>query len=572
MSVSNIEEVRTNVEANAAMSYSLAHWRNLLANECQVYVFGEIYLAKRFDQIHYIFCGKDVAKEILIDNIYALLRFKYFTKTSEKIDDRIKKIVESFTTNLKTTLHKVAFEADTDCTRIFQLPDGCVAFRNGVYDFRNDKWFFKYDIISLESLSNKIYLYRNDYAIFWYMNYDFEPLPINIQSLPLKDFIAFMKSLTAEPETRNYCFELLYNICHDNYHKYSEDRFSHLCEILGYTMLQSFSQNFVMLIGAGQNGKNSLFDGCFTNRLVPRPASNSMESIETDRFVTGALENKSLNIFLETSAKVYKESTMMKALTGSMYQTIECKGIQKYSGIINCKYLFAGNDQDNIKFSDTTRGFMRRINMYEIYYQWDASKLFLHKGDYYDCTFSDSLVELTENPLNTTIYIYFAMYGIKNATKNFTKNFGFSTNDWSAQYMDADFDLKDKIARITIEDLLKHIRINLKSDVEEAKSVFYDAHSCRLYLSEAMAKLGVYTFEDMMLSFTDGEFCSAFFAENPIMIPAKVIQKLVGNLDSSNKFSSTLKKLYPYIMFERPYLNRLYVKCTFVKRRLVILR
>ena len=151
-----------------------------------------------------------------------------------------------------------------------------------------------------------------------------------------------------------------------------------------------------MLIGAGQNGKNSLFDGCFTNRVVPIPASNDLESIENDRFITGALENKAHNIFLEstTVAKTYAESKVIKALTGSMYQTVESKGIQKYSGIINCKYIFAANDQDKLKFGDTTVGFRRRINMFEIFYQWDKEKRFLSRGDYYDTTFSDSLSEL----------------------------------------------------------------------------------------------------------------------------------------------------------------------------------
>lgn len=572
MSVSKIEQIRTNVEANAAMSYSLSNWRILLAKECQVYVFGEIYLAKRFDQIHFTFCGKDTAKEILVDNLYALLRFKYFPKTSEEIDERIKKIVDSFTINLKTTLHKVSFDSDTDCEKINQLPDGCVAFRNGVYDFRNDKWFFKYDIIKLEALSNKIYLYRNDYIISWYMNYDFEPLPVSIQKFPINDFIGLMKSVTSEKSNRNYCFELLYNICHDSLHRFSESRFVHLCEILGYTMLQSFSQNFIMLIGAGQNGKNSLFDGCFTNRLIPRPASNSMDAIENDRFVTGSLENKPLNIFLETSAKVYRESTMIKALTGSMYQTIEQKGVQKYSGIVNCKYVFAGNDQDNIKFTDTTRGFMRRINMYEIYYQWDSSKLFLKKGDYYDCTFSDSLKELTENTLNTTIYIYFAMYGIMHGTKNFTTNFGFSMNDWSTQYSDIDFDLKEKILRIGIEDILKHVKATIKSDLEDAKSVFYDSDGTRLYNSPSMSKLGVYTFEQMMKNFEDDEFCSAFFVENSVYIPVKLIQKLAIDIDSSSKFVSKLKKLFSTATFSRPYLNRAYIKCTFRKQKLIFVK
>lgn len=342
------------VDSSTMMTLPLSEWRDLLSNECQVYVFGENYLAKRFDAINYKFCEKNEAREVLIDNLFALLRYKYFPQSSEEIDDRIELIIRSFTMNLKTTLKKVSFDKNTDCVYLKMLPDYTVAFRNGVFNFKENKWLFKYDIINLEKLHNKIYSYSNEYAIFWYLDYEFTPFQIDISKTSLEDFVEFMKEMSKT--SRNYCFELIYNMSHNTVDDFDFARFSHLCQILGYTVLQSFSQYFVFLIGSGQNGKNSLFDGCFTNRVIPRPASNNLDSIEEDRFITGALENKSHNIFLESSAKTYTESKMIKALTGSMYQTIEQKGISKYSGVINCKYIFAGNDQEKIKFSDTTTG------------------------------------------------------------------------------------------------------------------------------------------------------------------------------------------------------------------------
>ena len=129
---------------------------------------------------------------------------------------------------------------------------------------------------------------------------------------------------------RNYCFELMYNISHDAEDKFSLKRFSHLCQILGYTLNISFLQHFVIFVGSGQNGKNSLMDGCFTHRVIPSPTSNSIESFETDKFISGALENRAHNIYLETSQKTREfDSQVLKNITGSMYQTIECKGIQK---------------------------------------------------------------------------------------------------------------------------------------------------------------------------------------------------------------------------------------------------
>ena len=137
-----VKDLLEAVDTTALVARPLSDWRPVLTEECQVYVFGENYIAKRFDQINYKFCQKETAKEILIDNLYALLRFKYFPQTSEEIDDRIDKIVRSFTANLKTTLKRVSFDPNTDAVYIKTLPDYCIAFRNGVYNFKDDETFF----------------------------------------------------------------------------------------------------------------------------------------------------------------------------------------------------------------------------------------------------------------------------------------------------------------------------------------------------------------------------------------------------------------------------------------------
>ena len=563
-----VKDLLEAVDTTALVARPLSDWRPVLTEECQVYVFEENYIAKRFDQINYKFCQKETAKEILIDNLYALLRFKYFPQTSEEIDDRIDKIVRSFTANLKTTLKRVSFDPNTDAVYIKTLPDYCIAFRNGVYNFKDDKWLFKYDIIKLERLANTIYLYDNSYVIMWYLDYDFESLGIKIENFSLEKFIKFMKDITSVPESRNYCFELLYNISHNSLNQFDMKKFVHLCEILGYTVLQSFAQYFVMVIGSGQNGKNSLFDGCFTNRLVPKPASNDLDAIENDKFITGSLENKSHNIFLETSAKTYTESKMLKALTGSMYQTIEQKGVNKYSSVINCKYIWAGNDQENIKFSDDTTGFRRRVNMMEIFYQWDSRKKFLSTGDYYDTTFSDSLDELKNDIMNTTAYVYFAMYGIMIATKNWTKNFQFTENDWNATYFDVDFSIKDAIKRLTLREILKYISKNSEKDCSD---IFYGADKKKLCSSSSMLVLGYSGFKDMIAMLNDPEKAAHFFADNDIYISVKHLQKLIGNHDTLIAFSKNIRKLFNLKTFERLNGNQAYVRCTFISERLKIL-
>lgn len=565
-----IEDVVNSVDTEILKSRSLSDWRPVLAQEVQVYVFGENYIGKRFDQIHYKFCEKNEAKEILIDNLYALLRYKYFPISSEEIDDRIKDIVASFTANLKTTLKKVSFDKNADCDIVNMLPDYCVAFRNGVYNFKDNKWLFKYHVTKLDRLSNKIYEYDPNYVVLWYLDYVFEPLDIDILSTDFDDFVDIVKTLTSQD--KNYCFELMYNIAHNAEHKFDISKLRHLCEILGYTFLQSFSQHFVYLIGAGQNGKNSLFDGCFTNRVIPRVASNDMKSIENDRFITGSLENKAHNIFLETEAETITGSKMIKALTGSMYQTIESKGVSKYSGIINCKFIFAANDQEKLKFSDTTTGFRRRINMFEITYQWDKQKRFLKKGDYYDTTFSDSLSEIKNDVSNTTIFVYFAMYGILFGTKSFTKNFEFDYNDWNMKYADVDMDLKDKVESVTLKHLVE--RCNASQTMKDlCKKGLCDKDKHILSSSPTMRAFGINSIDGVISIFDDPEQYTAYFSENDVYMSVRLLQQLCKDFTTpAGTFTSSVKKLYGIQSFDISIANVPYIKCTFQNGRLKIIQ
>lgn len=562
-----VKDVLSSVDTAALVARPLTDWRPILANEVNVFVSGENYLAKRFDQINFKFCEKNEAKEILIDNLYALLRYKYFPKMSEEIDDRINKIVSSFTSNLKTTLKKVTFEEGNSNTVKF-LPDYCIAFRNGVFNFKDNKWFFKYDIVKIENLANTIYMYDNTYIITWYFDYNFESLDFDIKTTSLEDFIKIMKDFTKTD--RNYCFELMYNISHDDEHKFDINRFKHLCEILGYTVLQSFTQYFVMLIGSGGNGKNSLFDGCFTSKVIPRPASNGLDEIETDKFITGALENKAQNIYLETEAKTFTQSKTIKALTGSMYQTIESKGINKYSSIINCKYIFAGNNQDEIKFSDNTSGFRRRINMYEIFYQWDADKRFMKKGDYYDTTFSHDLREIKNNIINTTTFIYFAMYGIMTATKCFKDNFKFNKNDWNNKYLSVDIELKDVVNELTLDKIVTFL--NTQKGFEIGKTMFYDDNKSPLKSSSTLKELGYNNYEDMIKMLSNEGIRSSYFAEHDIYMSVRGLQSVLKDLSPSVQFTASLKKAFNIKQFKTLYANQPYFKCTFINNKLKIIK
>lgn len=562
-----VSDVAKAVDTSALIDRPISDWRPILAQECQVYVFGENYIAKRFDQINFKFCEKNEAKEIIIDNLYALLRYKYFPQSNEKVDETIQKIVQNFTLNLKSTLKKVSFDVDTEAQLIKMIPDYCVAFRNGVYDFKNNNWLFKYSIVEMENIKNRIYLYSPEYAILWYLNFDFEPLPININEVSLSEFIDLFKELTKED--RNYCFELLWNISHNIDDKFEYKRFVHLCEILGYLLLPSFCQHFVFLIGSGQNGKNSLFDGCFTHKVIPKPAANDIESFETDKFITGALENKAHNIFLETSPKTHEDSKMLKAITGSTNQTIEQKGVQKYSGYINCKYIWSGNDQEKIKFADTTQGFRRRINMLEIWYSWDAQKRFLKRGDYYDTTFSDSLSELKNDISNIIAFVYFGMYGLISATRNFTQNFKFTQNDWKLQYSDVDINLKDKIESVSIDNIVAFMKKCKNSN--DAKTMLYDINRKRLYENKYVHDLGYSTFDEMLKMLESEEDSIRFFSEHDIYINVRSLQSICGDLNTPTGFTQALKKLYNINVLPTIYNNKPYIKGRFIGRKLKII-
>jgi len=563
--VENMIDLTEEIDTTAALQRALPVWRNILAKECQVYVFGENYIAKRFDQINYVFCNKGTAEEILRDNLYALLRFKYFKQATEEIDDRITEIIRSFTLNLKTTLRKLTFDSRADGDVVKMLPSNCIAFKNGVYDFKNNKWLFKYEIVELKNLLNRMYLYTYEYIILWYFNFDFDPLPINVMEMPLTDCISLFQEITKED--RNYCFELLYNMSHDELNKFSYKKFTHLCEICGYTMSQEFIQAFVILIGSGGNGKNSLFDGCFTHNVVPRPTSNSLDDIENDTFITGTLENHYQNIFLETAPKTYTESKMLKNLTGSPYQTISAKGIQKYSSYINCKHVYAANDQDNVKFSDTTQGFRRRANFYEVWFSWDSDKRFMRTGDYYDTSFSEDLREITSNLSNAIAFIYFAMYGIKIATNGFEKTFKFTENDWKLQYTDVDLSLEQSMQNLNINNILDF----LDKDLKNIEDTFYDENFVKLYKSNTMKVLGCDSQSKFIKCMRDDEFRTAYFADNEVYISVKQLHKLVGYTKSQTMFTQALKKLYNLKTINRLPNNQPVLKCTFFGKKFKIL-
>lgn len=581
----SIDNIIQSVDQQVLITRPLADWLPILAEDCQVYqIDNGGFLAKRFSQINFTFCDIKTATEILIDNLHALLRNKYFVMLTDEALDRTIQIVNKMTTNLRAVLKTVTFNKrnlgeNKNLFYIQEIPDACVAFRNGVYDFRKAEWLFKYNKLQL-STGATLVEYDKNYFVRWYINYNFEPLDFSLTDISLEEFIQVLRELN--DVQRNYCFELVYNMSHTAEHKFDINRFEHMCQILGYTCLNSFSQYFVMLIGAGQNGKNSLFDGCFTPHVIPKPAANDLDAIEQDRFITGTLEGHAHNIFLETCAKTYRESKNIKSLTGSPDQTIEHKNIAKYSGIVNCKFVFAGNDKQEVKFSDTTNGFLRRINMFEIFYTWDSKKEFLKNGDYYDASFSQDLRELKNDQLNTTIFVYLAMYGIKSATNNFENVFEFTHNEWNAEYADIDHDLKKRIEKIKCEHLLDWCRVS-KENMTLGKTAIFNASTRRNIIYSIVDDNDVQifgSFESLANAskhideVNEDIYCGSEYIEDidELFISLQFLKSFLDVGTSQSMFNRNVQKIYGTNCISRLGANVACIHCTFKKGKLQIIK
>lgn len=473
------EKLGERFEQSYYVNLPLNEWRSLLSKEVDVYVYNTSYIAKRFDSISYEFCELKEAEEICKDNLYALLRFKYFLMLDNDIDKLIEKIVNDFIKNLKTTLIKISFEWEGLNTNLIikDIPIYCVAFRNGVYNFKDNKWLFEIYDISLSSIENHFYKYNSNYIILWFVDIYFEPYKdlnlLNISNEQVVNY--FTKSNTT------LASKLIYNMSFDEHSKFSLSKFEHLCQILGYTISPQFIQNFIIFIGTGSNGKNSLFDGCLSSHLVPKPASISLDDIEEDKFVTGSLNNRFHNFYLEADGKTYHKSKVLKQLTGSTQQSIERKGETVRTGYLNVKYIFSANQKDKIKFGDDSVGFIRRINLYEVFYQWDSRNRYLKEGKFFEVNFSPDLRELKYDINNTITYIYLAMWGILTATKKFTKSFDFKYNDYSTKYENINSKTKSFITQMTIEDIIKII-------LQDELGAFLYVDDVRIYLHKNFNK------------------------------------------------------------------------------------
>lgn len=557
----NSEEIlNKKIDQSVYMNFTMNEWKNILIPEADVYVYSTSFIAKRFDSIAFEFCSEREALSILEDNLYALLRFKYFPLQNDDVDHLIGKIVHSCMENIKTLLIKISFEWERNVSNkiIKEIPSSCVAFRNGVYDFKKQEWLFKIYQTPLQTIQNTYFYYNKDYIILWYLDIEFEPLEIDVTKINSQSLFDIFYSTTKD--LNNLGFNLIHNMSFNENNEFSLQKFEHLAEILGFTLSSQFIQNFVMFIGSGSNGKNSLLDGCFSSMLIPRPSSISLDTIENDRFVTGALENKYHNFYLETDQKTYMKSEVLKQITGSTLQTIENKGKDKRTGFLNIKHIFSGNHRDDVKFGDSTKGFIRRINLYEVFYEWDSYGDYLKLGNYFPVNLSQDLRELKMNPINTITYIYIGMWGMSKATNKFTTPFYFNHNGYGIKYENIDNNVKNFISKFNLEDL---INVILRSDSNYA--IFIDKK--RIYQHPDFYKTFKLKEEEWKSCINEPEVLVSFLEDKDVWINLNVLKNYSGLILTQTIFNKEVQK-YTKIQFQSFYNNQKYAKANLIGRRI----
>lgn len=556
------DSLTSSVDSNISFNRTLTEWREILRDECQVYVIDQNYIGKRFSEVCFKYMGVDEATEVLADNMYAILLYKYFPVRNDDVYTKIEEIIKSLTRNPKTFLKRITMRDNTFGQKMQTLTASQVAFTNGVFDFKENKFVLKFERILIPELNNEIVLYNN-YIIEWNFDFDFEPLPFSIMDLDLNDYCELLKDLNKSNEI--LAWELFYNMSHDSNHRFDYHKSIHLAELLGYTMLTPFTQQFCILIGSGGNGKNSIIDGCLTAHAVPRPVNNSLEDIEDDQFVTGSLVGAHQNIFLETSQKTFTNFRNLKLLTGSQYQTVQEKCVPKYTATINCRCVWAGNSQGNIQFGETTEAMSRRVNILEIFYKWDKEFKYMKYGDYYKTSYSDDYREISNNITNVITYIYLGMFGTKIATSNFEHNFRFTENDYSATYINVNEGIKEYF-EYTAEprDFIENLRADHVLKEAEAKVAFLNEDASTTLASMknpywkdylSMVKYLTGSRKDEIVD-ANGDVIKVtvnnwmeFLSERTIYISTKLLramlQRYASTFKQQRKFTEEFIKIYP---------------------------
>lgn len=118
-------------------------------------------------------------------------------------------------------------------------------------------------------------------------------------------------------------------------------------------------QKFLILSGAGENGKSTI-----VNKIMEIAGENNCESVSLvdlsrNRFAAIRLENCLLNVCEEEPKESFHNTANIKKLTGGSPVQVEEKGKPSYSIISRAKLIMTYNEMPELR--DFTRGMLRRL-------------------------------------------------------------------------------------------------------------------------------------------------------------------------------------------------------------------
>jgi hypothetical protein len=127
-----------------------------------------------------------------------------------------------------------------------------------------------------------------------------------------------------------------------------------LCGFVG-SLLEPLAdrQQYVYLHGDGMNGKGALLR--FLARVMGPAHASKVPPAHGDRFWTHGLLGKRLVAFPDCSDRHFPASPLFKMLTGGDHVPVEQKNLQAYTAPLNCKFIFASNDEPKLSGQEADR-------------------------------------------------------------------------------------------------------------------------------------------------------------------------------------------------------------------------
>lgn len=253
--------------------------------------------------------------------------------------------------------------------------DDCAFIFNGTH----------YEPISKQGIENKIYHLTNLSAgpshlgnmskmarVYCHYDDDF----INpVGAINLKNGILYTEKMELRPHDKNKFFT--YRLNH-NYTPSTEtpvfDKFLNLLgsgdkakeelikEYIGYILSGCDYSKFnkvLILDGAGSNGKTSLINIIENLVGVDNVASESLTSLNDNRFSTYSLVGKMVNFCAEEPKEAFSASGILKKLTGNDPVMVEQKHMKSFPYINYAKFIISYNEVPYL--ADRTSGMKRRL-------------------------------------------------------------------------------------------------------------------------------------------------------------------------------------------------------------------